>query len=124
MTTKLLAEWFWVDRWTHSSAFLLPLAARGLYREMLSQSWARGAKLPNDPEAIRRATGTTAEEWAASWPRIKKYWRAEGDCLVNDTQLQVFKQAQARSTHAQAAAFARHTAQGRNGRPSKRRAAG
>ena len=115
--TKLLAEWFWVDRWTRSSAFLLPQEARGVYREMLTQAWARGARLPNDHEAIRRATGTTVKEWARAWPLIEKYWRIEGTDLVNETQLQIYAEAMGRkallSTRAHSAARARHG----NGRP-------
>ncbi len=79
---KLLAEWFWVDRWSGSSAFLLPMEARGLYREMLSQAWRRGGRLPNDPEAIQRAVGCTAVEWERSWPKIRGYLREDGDSLV------------------------------------------
>ncbi len=87
---KLLAEWFWTDRWTGSSAFLLPIAARGLYREMLTQAWRRGARLPNDPEAIRRAVGVTAQEWSASWPKVKRFWRIIDDHIVNDTQVEIY----------------------------------
>lgn len=87
---KLLAEWFWIDRWMGSSAFLLPLAARGLYREMLSQAWRRGAQLPNNHEAIRRAVGATKREWVQSWPLIQRYWRVEADSLVNDTQVEIY----------------------------------
>jgi uncharacterized protein YdaU (DUF1376 family) len=60
---KLLAEWFWVDRWTGSTAFGLPLEARGLYREMLSQAWRRGGRLPNDHDQIRRIVGASEKEW-------------------------------------------------------------
>jgi uncharacterized protein YdaU (DUF1376 family) len=94
---KLLAEWFWTDRWAGSSAFLLPMEPRGVYREMLTQSWRRGARLPNDHQAICRAIGATAEEWARSWPLIAPYWRVEGGYLVNDTQLDVYNEAKARA---------------------------
>ena len=87
---KLLAEWFWTDRWVGSSAFLLPMEARGVYREMLTQSWRRGAQLPNDHEAIRRAIGATVGEWRRAWPAVEKFWRVDGDVLVNDTQLEVY----------------------------------
>ena len=110
--TKLVAEWFWIDRWMGSSAFLLPMEARGLYREMLTQAWRRGARLPNDHEAIQRAVGATAKEWSRAWPRIEKFWRVDGDTLVNDTQLQIYAEAQARqvtaSRKAKSAALARH----------------
>jgi uncharacterized protein YdaU (DUF1376 family) len=90
MGAKLLAEWFWTDRWIGSSGFLLPMEARGVYREMLTQSWRRGAKLPNDFEAIRRAIGATPAEWRRTWPKVAGFWRVEGDNLVNDTQLAVY----------------------------------
>ncbi len=93
---KLLAEWFWVDRWTGSSAFALPLESRGLYREMLSQAWRRGARLPNDPEQIRRMTGVTEKEWNRSWKRVQPYWRVDGADLVNDTQLEVYTETKRR----------------------------
>lgn len=93
MADRLRAEWFWTDRWMGSSAFLLPMEARGLYREMLTQAWTRGARLPASYEAIRRATGCTIEEWDRSWPEIKKYWREDGAHLVNDTQLEIYSKA-------------------------------
>lgn len=109
---KLLAEWFWTDRWMGSSAFLLPLEARGLYREMLTQAWRRGAQLPNDHEAIRRAVGSSEKEWTRAWPLVERFWRVQGDTLVNDTQLLVYADAKERSDknveRAKKAAQARH----------------
>lgn len=97
---KLFAEWFWTDRWVGSSAFLLPIDARGLYREMLTQAWRRGGSLPNNHEAIRRAVGVTKREWNRCWPLIERFWREEGSSLVNDTQLEVYADAKARQeTH-------------------------
>lgn len=90
---KLLAEWFWSDRWMGSSAFLLPLEERGLYREMLTQAWRRGARLPKDHESIRRAVGATEAEWTRCWPKVEPYWRVDGDSIVNDTQLEVYAKA-------------------------------
>lgn len=90
-TDKLLAEWFWTDRWMGSSAFLLPMLTRGVYREMLTQAWLRGARLPNDPSAIKRAIGATDAEWTEAWPQLSKYWRVdENNQLVNDTQLSIY----------------------------------
>ncbi len=86
-----------------SSAFLLPMEPRGLYREMLSQAWRRGARLPNDHEAIQRAVGCTPKEWKRCWPHIEKYWRVDGDSLVNDTQLEVYTEAKARLDRTSAA---------------------
>lgn len=115
---KLLAEWFWVDRWMGSSAFLLPIDARGLYREMLSQAWRRGARLPNDHETIRRAVGVTMKEWSRTWPAVERFWRVDGQYLVNDTQLEVYAEAKARQdksvSRAQAGAQARWNPERRN----------
>ena len=94
-TDKLLAEWFWCDRWDGSSAALLPLEARGLYREMLSAAWRRGARLPNDERSIMLAVRVMPEEWARSWPLVKPYWREDGVHIVNDTQLEVYAEAKA-----------------------------
>jgi uncharacterized protein YdaU (DUF1376 family) len=91
---KLLAEWFWTDRWMGSSAFMLPMEVRGLYREMMTQAWRRQARLPNNHEAIRRATGCTLEEWERCWPLVRGYWREENGHLVNDTQLDVYAEAE------------------------------
>jgi uncharacterized protein YdaU (DUF1376 family) len=95
MSNKLPAEWFWTDRWSGSSAFLLPIEARGLYREMLTQAWRRDCRLPADPETIRRAIGCTLPEWNRCWPKIEKYWRRDGDYFVNDTQVGVWAEANA-----------------------------
>lgn len=98
--TKLLAEWFLTDRWMGSSGFLLPLEARGLYREMLTQAWRRGAKLPDDPEAIRRACGATVGEWRRCWPTVRKFWEIKGDYIVNETQVEIYEEARARADRA------------------------
>ena len=87
----LQAEWFWIDRWSNSRGYVLPMEARGMYREMLTQAWRRGASLPNDPEAIQRAIGATPAEWRRSWPKVRKFWRVDGDQLVNDTQVMIYR---------------------------------
>jgi uncharacterized protein YdaU (DUF1376 family) len=95
--TKLLAEWFWTDRWIGSSAFLLPLEARGLYREMLTQAWRRGARLPADHPTIKRAVAATDEEWERTWPFVRTYWhKSAGGVLVNDTQIEIYTETQQR----------------------------
>jgi uncharacterized protein YdaU (DUF1376 family) len=64
---------------------------------MLTVAWNRKCKLPADHEAIRRAIGCTLQEWKRCWPKIEKYWRRDGDYLVNNTQLAVW--AEANSLH-------------------------
>lgn len=100
MAAKLLAEWFWIDRWMGSSGFLLAVEPRGLYREMLTQAWRRGASLPNNHDEIRRATGTSMKEWRRCWPKVEPFWRVDGERLVNDTQLEIYAEAQGRQRRA------------------------
>ena len=120
MTTvaKLIGEWFWTDRWTGSSAFLLSLEARGLYREMLTQAWRRGAKLPADHPSIKRAVAATEEEWERAWPYVRTYWReTEDGLLINDTQVAIYTETQERAAVAhERAVKAATTRWGRNGR--------
>lgn len=97
---KLLAEWFWVDRWTGSSAWELDMEPRGLYREMLSQAWRRKAQLPANFDTIRKITGCKPDEWARCWPQVSRYWREQDGVLVNDTQLEVYREAVAKAAKA------------------------
>jgi len=108
---KLFAEWFWTDRWTNSRGHSLPMDARGLYREMLTQAWKRGAKLPNDPAEIRRITACSEKEWKKCWPLVQPFWIVEGDTLVNVTQVVIYGEAkeayEAAQARAQAGGYAR-----------------
>jgi len=104
---KLIAEWFWTDRWIGSSAFLLPMEPRGLYREMLTQAWRRGARLPNSDETIRRAVGATEDEWDRCWDRVRGFWREQNGLLVNDTQIEIYEETKRRAESA-----SRHGEQG------------
>lgn len=71
---KLLAEWFWTDRWDGSSAVGLPIAARGLYREMLTQ-WCRlGGRLPSNLSEVQSLVRVTDAEWADTWPAVRTFW--------------------------------------------------
>lgn len=108
MKEKLLGEWFWADRYAGSSAALMPMEPRGLYREMMTEAWRRGARLPNDERQIMLAVRATSEEWARCWPLVRQYWRVDGDYLVNDTQLEIYADAvrRAENAHVKAAAAA------------------
>jgi uncharacterized protein YdaU (DUF1376 family) len=89
---NLRAEWFWTDRWVGSRGFLLPMEARGIYREMLTQAWRRGAELPNDHQVIRRAIGATLGEWRRNWKMVAPFWRVEGGVIFNETQRDIYRQ--------------------------------
>jgi uncharacterized protein YdaU (DUF1376 family) len=105
-TDKLFAEWFWTDRWTGSRGFSLPMEPRGLYREMLTQAWKRGAKLPNDHEEIQRITACSEKVWKRCWPKVAIFWTVDGDSLINETQVAVYAEAKAAAKGALARAQA------------------
>jgi uncharacterized protein YdaU (DUF1376 family) len=99
---KLLAEWFWADRWIGSRGFRLPMEARGVYREMLTQAWLNGGFLPNCYEEIRKIIRAKSGEMRRSWPLVEPFWRVEGDRLVNDTQLEIYAESARRAALASA----------------------
>lgn len=103
---KLLAEWFWIERWDGSRAPLLTMEAQGIYRAMLSQAWRRGAVLPNNEEEIQLLIRVRPKEWKRSWPAVKPFWVPVGDTLVNETQAEIYADALGRSERAQARAQA------------------
>jgi uncharacterized protein YdaU (DUF1376 family) len=109
-------ECFWTDRWMGSRAFLLPLEPRGLYREMLTAAWFRGAELPADHDQIRRLILVTEAEWDRTWSRIAPYWREEHERLVNPQQQRIFRDAQARHAHLSALGAAGARKRWRDGR--------
>lgn len=110
-TDLLLGEWFWTDRWPASPLYELPIAERGLHREMRTAAWARGLKLPADHAAIQRVIGCSEREWRALWPKVAPHWRVEGDYLVNDELAATYAESKARQdaivSKAKAAAAAR-----------------
>lgn len=112
---KLLAEWFWIDRWEGSSAVALPMEQQGLYRAMLTRAWRLGGSLPADPAQIQREVRCTPQEWKRAWPAVSPYWRpdpADPSRIINDTQREIMAEARRRSddasAHARRAARARH----------------
>ena len=99
---KLRAEWFWVERWMTSRAWELPLEARGLYREMLSQAWVRGGRLPASPAVVQRLCGVTTDEWERCWPLVRGFWKTNGDTIYNPTQQEVMADSMERKEAAKA----------------------
>ena len=74
-----------------------PLAARGLYSEMLTQAWAARGRLPvTEEDEIMRLVRAIPEEWALAWPKVRNCFVAATDprtgagVLVNRRQLKVY----------------------------------
>ncbi len=93
MSEKLHAEWFWCGQWFASSAMLLPLEAKGLYREMLTRAWSLGGKLPSEAKSIQKLVMVSSEEWARTWPLVRRFWKTtpDGAWIYNETQQDVMK---------------------------------
>jgi hypothetical protein len=64
--------------WILSSERLIPMEARGLHREMLTQYVLRG-ELWTDQSSVRRVCGCEIEEWERCWPTVSKLWYADED---------------------------------------------
>ena len=79
-------EQFDIRDYICSDVAFWPLEPRGLHREMLTRAWRFGGSLPNDHDAIQRVTAVSSEEWARCWPQVGRFWRVEGDRLVNESQ--------------------------------------
>lgn len=82
----------------------MEMEARGLYREMLTQAWKKGAQLPNDHEQIQLLCACHPKVWKRCWPVVRPYWVVDGECLVNLTQVCVYKEAKEAHDRAQARA--------------------
>jgi len=93
----LPGELRYTSNWRGSPLQMLPLGARGLYSEMLTQAWAtRGRLEMTSEDEIMRLVRAMPEEWALAWPRIRHYWVAIVDpatgaeVLANRKQLEVY----------------------------------
>ena len=61
---------------------------RALYLlTLMVLAWPNGARLPNDPEAIRRACGYEAESFGRLWPRVAEKWRPGEDGMLHQGRL-------------------------------------
>lgn len=64
---RLLALYWWIDRWRKSSAFMdMTLEEQGAYRNLLDEAHLRGGPLPNDERILAKACGD-----ATAWPRVR-----------------------------------------------------
>jgi hypothetical protein len=88
---KLMALYWWIDRWRDSEAFkTLPLEAQGLHRELVTQVLRRGGSLPNDTGILQRATGAMPDEWRRAWPKVRKFWTVTDDAITPGPELRLY----------------------------------
>lgn len=84
MSTPQFPKMPWFPRDFRSSTLGWPLAARGVYRELLDAQWDQGGStgpgtLPADPEALRAIAMAAPTEWKIAWPYIEsKFPLADG----------------------------------------------
>jgi uncharacterized protein YdaU (DUF1376 family) len=82
---KLIALFWWIDRWRSSSAYVdLTLEEQGAYRNMLDEAQLRGGPIPNDERILGRACGD-----ATAWPRVRaavmRHFVLQSDGWRNET---------------------------------------
>jgi len=65
-----MAKMPWYPRDFASSTRGWPLAARGIYRELLDAQWDMGS-LPEDPQHLRSIAVATPAEWRVAWPFVE-----------------------------------------------------
>lgn len=68
-TPPQLPGYRWFPRDFASSTRGWPLAARGVYRELLDAQWDLGA-LPANPDDLRKLAGAKASEWRVAWDYV------------------------------------------------------
>lgn len=79
---KMLALWWWIDRWRKSTAFTdMTLEEQGAYRNLLDEATLRGGVLPDDERILAKASGD-ATRWRvvraavmARFDRIEGGWQ-------------------------------------------------
>ena len=64
---KMLALWWWIDRWRKSTAYTdMTLEEQGAYRNLLDEATLRGGALPNNERILAKACGD-----ALAWKRVR-----------------------------------------------------
>lgn len=65
---RLMALWWWIDRWRKSTAYMdMTLAEQGAYRNLLDEAHLRGGPLPLDDRILAKACGD-----ALAWPAVRE----------------------------------------------------
>lgn len=91
-TPKMLAAWWWIDRWRKSTAYTdMTLEQQGAYRNLIDELWLREGVLPDDERVLARASGDPV-----AWPSMRdvvmsRFYRAI-DGWRNETHDEVFSQ--------------------------------
>jgi len=62
------AEWFWIDRWRRSTAYMdMTLEEQGAFRNLIDELWLRDGVIPNNERTLAKACGD-----ATRWKKVKK----------------------------------------------------
>lgn len=92
-------QWWWIDRWRTSSAFLCMNAEeQGLYRNLLDSVWLMdNHAIPDDERALIVASGNDAAAWARSGQKVLGWMRRTDEGWTNDVALEVIAEAERRA---------------------------
>jgi len=79
--------WYAPDWLSDPEVRALPIAARGLYRELLDLAWMAGGYLHFDEGSLARAAGVSRREWNTNWILISHFWVAGRDMKLSNAKL-------------------------------------
>ncbi len=85
-----MAKMPWYPRDFSSSTRAWPLAARGIYRELLDAQWDMGS-LPNDETVLRILAIATPAEWRSGWPYVERKFPIGTDGRLRNPRLEIHR---------------------------------
>jgi uncharacterized protein YdaU (DUF1376 family) len=76
-------EWYWRDYRSNRAVQRLGYIARGLYRELLDECWAKGF-IPSDTDALADICGCPKSVMKAQWKHLAQFFvRVSENTLIN-----------------------------------------
>ena len=99
MATKMLALWWWIDRWRKSTAYTdMSLEEQGAYRNLIDEATLRGGALPVDERILAKACGD-ATKWRRVRENVLERFVVVDGVYRNETLDEVLRQSERRRTN-------------------------
>lgn len=94
---KMIALWWWIDRWRKSTAYTdLTLEEQGAYRNLIDEATLRGGAIPNDERILAKACGD-ALKWRRVRPAVLARFDLREDGWRNNTLDEVIRESHRRA---------------------------
>lgn len=94
---KMLALWWWIDRWRKSTAYTdMTVEEQGAYRNLIDEATLRDGLLPNDERVLAKACGDP-RIWRRVRAVVLRYFTVTPEGLRNDTLEEVLHQSRLRA---------------------------